>query len=96
MIKKGREKNDTAEFTNDDFEGFCIDLLNAIASIVKFKYKIYLVPDGKYGAKDVNGSWNGMVRELIEDVSFSYPTILDTVKIVEINVKIFFFSRKQI
>ena len=55
---------------NDQYEGFCVDLLAEIAEMVGFKYKIELVPDGKYGAPDKHGKWNGMVRQLIERVRF--------------------------
>ncbi|CAH1170182.1 unnamed protein product [Phaedon cochleariae] len=52
---------------NGRLEGFCIDLLKAIATMVNFEYKILLVPDGKYGAFDFEtGEWNGMVRQLME------------------------------
>ncbi len=61
---------------NDRFEGFCVDLLREISELVGFKYKIELVPDGKYGAPDKHGEWNGMVRQLIDRVSII--TIIDT------------------
>ena len=32
------------------------------------RYIIKLVPDGKYGAPDEDGQWNGMVDELIQGV----------------------------
>ncbi|XP_018578371.1 glutamate receptor ionotropic, kainate 2-like isoform X3 [Anoplophora glabripennis] len=52
---------------NDRFEGFCIDLLKEIASMVSFEYRIVLVPDGKYGAFDFEtGEWNGIVRQLMD------------------------------
>nr|CAI5842075.1 unnamed protein product [Callosobruchus analis] len=52
---------------NDQLEGFCIDLLKEIATMVGFEYKLTLVPDGKYGAYDYDtGEWNGMVKQLIE------------------------------
>lgn len=52
------------------FEGFCIDLLAMIAEQLGFHYKLYLVPDGKFGAKSIKtGEWNGMVRELMDKVS---------------------------
>lgn len=54
---------------NDRYEGFCVDILKEIAEIVGFKYTIKLVGDGKYGAPDDEGNWNGMVRELIDGVS---------------------------
>ena len=51
---------------NDQFEGFCVDMLQEIAELVGFKYKIELVPDGKYGAPDENGQWNGMVKQVVD------------------------------
>jgi len=54
---------------NDRFKGFCIDLLEEIAKVLKFDYVIKLVEDDKYGAPvGPNGEWNGMVRELIDKV----------------------------
>jgi len=51
------------------FEGFCVDMLHEIASIVGFHYTISVVPDGKYGAPDKHDEWNGMVRQLIDEAS---------------------------
>ena len=34
----------------DEYEGFCIDLLQRIASISNFTYKIKLVDDGNHGS----------------------------------------------
>lgn len=65
------KKSDKALVGNDRFEGFCIDLLKELASILGFTYEIRLVPDGKYGSQDDKGQWNGMIRELIEHVSFT-------------------------
>lgn len=56
---------------NARFEGFCIDLLEEIAKMVKFTYRIDLVPDGKYGVPDPETKeWNGIVRQLIDKVSY--------------------------
>ncbi|XP_056330776.1 glutamate receptor ionotropic, kainate 3 [Danio aesculapii] len=60
------KKSDKALVGNDRFEGFCIDLLKELASILGFSYEIHLVPDGKYGFQDDKGQWNGMIRELME------------------------------
>ena len=50
-------------------EGFCIDLLKAIAEMVGFEYRLTLVPDGKYGVYNYQtGEWNGMVKQLIDRV----------------------------
>lgn len=56
---------------NARYEGFCVDLLEVVAANVGFKYEIYLVPDEKYGVKEQDGQWNGMVRELVDGVSCS-------------------------
>jgi len=54
---------------NARFKGFCIDLLEEIANVLKFYYVIKLVDDDKYGAPvGPNGEWNGMVGELIDKV----------------------------
>ncbi|XP_039629077.1 glutamate receptor ionotropic, kainate 5 isoform X2 [Polypterus senegalus] len=50
---------------NDQYEGFCVDMLKELADILKFNYRIKLVDDGLYGAPELNGSWTGMVGELI-------------------------------
>ena len=50
------------------YEGYCIDLLNELARNLKFTFEVYAVPDGLYGAETENGTWNGMVGELISKV----------------------------
>ncbi|XP_045122120.1 LOW QUALITY PROTEIN: glutamate receptor ionotropic, kainate 2-like [Portunus trituberculatus] len=53
---------------NDRYEGFCIDLLNHIAAILKFKYELVPVPGNAYGSRNkTTNKWNGMLRELIEE-----------------------------
>ena len=51
------------------FEGFCVDMLHYVASIVGFRYVVRVVPDGTYGAPDKHRVWNGMVRQLIDKVT---------------------------
>uniref|UniRef100_A0A8C8DX99 Glutamate receptor, ionotropic, kainate 4 n=1 Tax=Oryzias sinensis TaxID=183150 RepID=A0A8C8DX99_9TELE len=50
---------------NDRYEGFCVDMLEELAELLKFKYRIRLVGDGLYGVPGANGTWTGMVGELI-------------------------------
>ncbi|KAG9351467.1 hypothetical protein JZ751_022717, partial [Albula glossodonta] len=50
---------------NDRYEGFCVDMLQELADILKFNYRIQLVGDGLYGVPGANGTWTGMVGELI-------------------------------
>lgn len=55
---------------NDRYEGFSKDLMDAIASRLKFKYTLMLVKDKSYGNIDkVTEKWNGMVREILDRVS---------------------------
>uniref|UniRef100_A0A674MMV4 Glutamate receptor n=1 Tax=Takifugu rubripes TaxID=31033 RepID=A0A674MMV4_TAKRU len=51
---------------NDRYEGYCVDLASEIAKHVGIRYKLSIVPDGKYGARDPETkTWNGMVGELV-------------------------------
>ncbi|GCB85710.1 hypothetical protein scyTo_0026380, partial [Scyliorhinus torazame] len=50
---------------NERYEGFCVDMLKELSQILKFYYKIQLVADGVYGVAEANGTWTGMVGELI-------------------------------
>ncbi|XP_050301840.1 glutamate receptor ionotropic, kainate 2-like isoform X14 [Anthonomus grandis grandis] len=60
-------KSSPSPIPHDRYEGFCIDLLKELAIMVGFEYRIELVPDGKYGAIDLEtGEWNGIVRQLME------------------------------
>ena len=64
------KKSESPLQKNERYEGFCVDLLKEMSDIIGFKYEIYLVPDGKYGAPSKkDGKWNGMVHELIDRVS---------------------------
>lgn len=56
------------------YKGFSIDVLDALAKILGFKYDIYQVADSKYGSQLPNGSWNGMIGELINKVSECFRT----------------------
>lgn len=53
---------------NDQYEGFIVDLAAEIAAIVGFNYTI--VPANAHGSIDKNGQWNGMIRELLDEVHY--------------------------
>lgn len=59
------KENHTERFGNDRYRGYCIDLLNKLAKKLQFNYVLKEVSDGQYG-KIQNGSWNGMIRELLD------------------------------
>jgi len=64
---------------NDRYEGYCVDLTEKLSQIVNFTYELRIVKDGKFGAKDSNGNWDGMVGELVRheaDLVVSGLTIL--------------------
>jgi hypothetical protein len=35
---------------------------------MNFRYEIYKVADNQYGSEDANGTWNGMIRDLVDKV----------------------------
>ncbi|KAL0853117.1 hypothetical protein ABMA27_012883 [Loxostege sticticalis] len=74
MVKEGWNLQGNARF-----EGFCIDLLARVAARAGFHYRLRLVPDNMYGARDPDtGQWNGIVRELMDrkaDIAVASMTI---------------------
>jgi len=36
---------------------------------MNFRYEIYKVSDNKYGNENENGTWDGMIRELMDKVN---------------------------
>ena len=67
VMRKEGWNNETLS-GNDQYKGFCVDLLDRISKLCNFNYTIKLVDDGLHGAL-VNGKWNGIVSELIDKVS---------------------------
>ncbi|XP_060741328.1 glutamate receptor 1a [Tachysurus vachellii] len=62
MLKKNHDKL----VGNDKYEGYCVELAAEIAKHVGYEYKLKIVSDGKYGARDPETKmWNGMVGELV-------------------------------
>ena len=63
------------------YEGFVVDLALAISKIVGFNFTI--VPTDGYGSVGKDGRWNGMIRELLEEVKTNIPNdthIIETVQ----------------
>lgn len=66
MLKETAEKQEG----NAQFEGFGIELIDELSKKLGFSYTFYLQPDNKYGGLDAKtGEWNGMLREIIDNVS---------------------------
>ncbi|XP_053711723.1 glutamate receptor ionotropic, NMDA 2B-like isoform X1 [Synchiropus splendidus] len=64
QLKLTNQTGDSGIYIKRCCKGFCIDILKKIAKTVKFSYDLYLVTNGKHGKK-VNGTWNGMVGEVV-------------------------------
>ncbi|XP_070769124.1 glutamate receptor 1a [Enoplosus armatus] len=61
-----QKKNHEQLVGNDKYEGYIVELAAEIAKHVGYQYKLKVVSDGKYGARDPETKmWNGMVGELV-------------------------------
>lgn len=54
------------------FRGYCIDLIDKIAEILKFDYEIEAVADGMFGNMDEQGNWNGIIKVLFATMYFRF------------------------
>ena len=52
-----------------ELEGFCIDLLERLKEMLNFTYTIYEVEDGNFGAQQSDGTWTGIVGDIVQEVS---------------------------
>uniref|UniRef100_A0A673YTI2 Glutamate receptor n=1 Tax=Salmo trutta TaxID=8032 RepID=A0A673YTI2_SALTR len=60
------------------YQGYSIDVLDALSNYLGFKYEIYVAPDHKYGSQQADGVWNGLIGELVAkraDMGLSALTI---------------------
>lgn len=57
----------TSKKGNERFEGFCVDLIHELSQLLHFRYEFRLCKDGAYGSKKKDGTWNGMIGELIRN-----------------------------
>ncbi|XP_037086487.1 glutamate receptor ionotropic, kainate 2-like isoform X2 [Pollicipes pollicipes] len=51
------------------FKGFCIDLMNAIAEMKKFSVIYHASPDNQYGSYSEKDGPSGMIKELMENTA---------------------------
>lgn len=55
---------------NDRFEGFVVDVIDEVSKLLGFNYVLKIVSDNNYGTYNVEtGEWNGIIRELLDNVS---------------------------
>ena len=53
---------------NDRFHGFLKELLERLKQDLDFEYVLHEVKDKTYGVRLKNGTWNGLIGELINKV----------------------------
>ncbi|XP_071539870.1 ionotropic receptor 25a [Panulirus ornatus] len=53
----------------DDYIGYCVELASRLAEKMKFDFEFKFPSDGQYGARQKNGSWNGLVGDLSNGVT---------------------------
>lgn len=51
-----------------ELEGYCMELLAALAGMLRFQYRVKVVGDGQYGAVAAGGNWTGMIGEILRRV----------------------------
>ncbi len=65
---------------NGMYEGYIVDLMNELAQIVGFRYRLVPVWDGKFGYRKEDGSWDGVIGEIVRKVCILpvcyYPFIM--------------------
>ena len=71
MVRSGLPENGEPLVGDARFEGYCVDLNRRLSDMIGYKYVLRLVKDGRYGSPDKNATdgWNGMMGELIRNVS---------------------------
>lgn len=51
------------------YEGYCVELSKKLSELMTFDFEFVFPADGHYGARQKNGSWNGLVGDLANGVS---------------------------
>ena len=59
----------------DRFQGFLLDLIEHLSQRLNFRYELYEVEDRNYGKRQDDGTWNGMIRDLIDGVSLARHSV---------------------
>jgi ABC-type amino acid transport substrate-binding protein len=61
-------KNTSANLIgNDRFEGFAIEIIDKLAILIGFNYTFELQEDNVYGDKQSDGTWSGMIGQIMND-----------------------------
>lgn len=85
----------------DQYEGYCIDLINELSRMSGFKYTFIVQEDGNVGQLETlpNGTqqWNGMIGKVRRGVSsFSYIFLLREIsRLILLAPVILFYNRSK-
>ena len=71
MLKEDHTEDKVYDSPNDKYTGYCAEMAAQLARELNINFEIRPVKDGKYGSKDENDTWNGMVGELVRNVRIS-------------------------
>lgn len=93
MYKSVPHEDGRPPIAKENVEGFCIDLARAVAEKLNFEFHIQFVKDGTYGKKLENGTWNGMVGELIRHVSTTATRPTDLGRTFYLFIKVYIGSK---
>ena len=61
---------------NVPWAGFVPDIFDSLAIKLNFSYELANSRDGKFGAINDNGEWNGLIKDLIDDEADIVPSAL--------------------
>ena len=67
FVKEVENSNGEPSVAGKRYEGYCIDLLKELARKVDFDYTLHVHQNG-YGSLQPDGTWDGMVGELVNKV----------------------------
>ena len=71
-------------------QGYSVDILKELSRSLGFTYEMYPSPDGFYGTVTENGTWNGMIRQILDGViSWKVDSLLQKA----LDVILTFYSR---
>jgi len=69
MRNPNYDNNETFESgSRQEFIGYIPDLLQELSYIIQFDYNIHPVQDASFGHRRLDGTWDGMVGQLIGGV----------------------------
>ena len=52
------------------YEGYIVDLMEKITHMLGIEHRLFPVHDGRYGNKRSDGTWNGVIGEVMRKVIY--------------------------